>query len=541
MRRVFELGQALAAELDPQVVLERILEGAREITGARHAALGILNAQRTEFTEFRTSGVDEATRERIGDMPRGRGVLGVLINDPRPLRLKDVAAHPLSFGFPSAHPPMRTFLGVPIQIRGELWGNLYLAEKPNGEFDEMDEEMIVAFAGLAATAIDVARLYRVSELRRQELERAVRGFEAVRDVTVAIGGEAGFERVLELIAKRGRALIGSRSMLVMLREGDELVVVASAGATAPVTGVRLPISDSTSGEVFTAAKPVRIADVPAQLRIAAENLGVPGAHTGLLVPMLHRGRTLGVLAAFDHATDAAVFSAEDENLLDTFAVTAANAVAMAQSVEADRLRSSMAGADAERGRWARELHDETLQGLGGLRVLLAVSLRRGDAAEHEHAMRAAIAQIEQEIANLRAIIADLRPAALDELGLHAAIEALLDRRGSDDFVIVSDLRLPDPQTGGGRLSADLETTIYRLVQEALTNVARHASAQTVHVAVIASDGVVEVEVRDDGIGFVAAEAVSGFGLAGIRERVYLAGGTMSIDSGAHGTRLSVRL
>ncbi|MGI8800600.1 MAG: GAF domain-containing protein [Solirubrobacteraceae bacterium] len=541
MRRLFELGRALVPGLDQPSVLARILEAAREITGARYAALGILDEQRVELAQFRTVGLGEDAARRIGDLPRGHGVLGVLISDPRPLRLADVTAHARSCGFPADHPPMRTFLGVPIEIAGEAWGNLYLTDKEGGEFTAADEEAAVVLANWTATAIEAARLHETSERRREDLERAVRGLESIRDVALAIGGEAGFERVLDLIAVRGRALIESGSLLVMLRDGEELVLVASAGDALRVQGLRLSISDSTSGQVFERGRPERIADVPAELRIAAANLGVPNAHTGLLVPMLYRGRTLGVLAAFDSAEDAVPFTDEDEQLLGTFAAAAANAVAVAQHAESDRLRSSIAAADAERGRWARELHDETLQGLGALRIVLAVSLRRGDAQAHARAMGQAIDQIGQEIENLRGIIADLRPAALDELGLGPAIEALLDRRGHGDFEIVSDLRLPDPLIGDARLGADLETTVYRLVQEALTNVAKHARARLVHVAVVASDGDVEVEVRDDGVGFGAAAPTQGFGLAGMRERVDLAGGALTIASGEGGTRVHARL
>jgi signal transduction histidine kinase len=530
--RLFELSEVLVAELDQEAVLDQILDAAMEITGARYAALGILGPDRTEFAEFRTRGIDAGNRARIGELPRGHGVLGVLIDEQRTLRLDDVGEHPRSYGFPAGHPVMRTFLGVPVRIRGEAWGNLYLAEKAGGSFTEADEELIVVFAGWAATAIELARLHERSARRRHELERAVRGLESVRDVATAIGGESGFERVLELIAKRGRALIRSGSMLVMLREADELVVVAGAGDEDGVIGLRLSIADTACGQVFKSGQAEQF---------PAARLGVPQAHVGLLVPMSYRGRPLGVLAAFDSAGDLPGFSGDDEQLLAVFAATASNAVAMAQSVESDRLRSSMDAADHERGRWARELHDETLQGLGALRLLLSGALRTDERPAYAAATGEAIAQIEQEITNLRAIIADLRPAALDELGLRPALEALLERRGHNGYVILSDLRLPSPQSGDQRLAPDCESTVYRLVQEALANVSKHAKAKTVHVDVIADQGGVVVEIRDDGVGFDAEGETQGFGLTGMRERVYLAGGTFVLHSDAHGTCLRARL
>ncbi|MCW3032068.1 MAG: sensor histidine kinase [Solirubrobacterales bacterium] len=529
-------------ELDLSVVLDRLLLAAREITGARYAALGILNEQRSELEQFLTSGVDDETHRAIGDLPRGRGVLGELIEHPQPLRLEDVGEHPASYGFPAGHPPMHSFLGVPILIRGKAWGNLYLTEKQDGLFGEQDEEAASILADWAAVAIDNARTYELSERRREGAERAIRGLEATRDVAVAIGGEIALEHVLELIVKRGRALVGAMSLVIMLRDGEELVVHASAGHATDMRGTRLPIEGSTSGQVLKRRQAERVTDVEARLRIAPSEFGVIDAQTALLVPMVHRGDAVGILAAFDRGLDGSVFAEEDEQLLQIFAASAATAVALAQSVQADRLRSSLAAADAERRRWARELHDETLQSLAGLRVLLSAALRGDDLERVRGSMRQAIEQIEHEIANLRAIITELRPAALDELGLRIALEALLDRhREQNGFELDAELALPDPQATDERLDEDLETTVYRMVQEALTNVAKHARAERVRVAVSVFAGEVCIEVQDDGVGFETASLDGGFGLAGMRERAALAGGTLSFDSGKNGTLLRARL
>lgn len=451
MRRLLDAGRALVAELDPQAVLDRTLAAVREVTGARYAALGILNEQRTELELFLTLGIDEQTRVAIGDPPRGRGVLGVLIAEPRPLRLSDVGQDPRSFGLPAGHPAMHSFLGVPILIRGVAWGSLYLTEKQGGQFTAADEEAAVILADWAATAVENARVYRNSERRRVEHELAVRRLEAPRDV--ALGDDMGLERVVELIVQRGRELLDARTV----EEGNRL-------------------------------------------------------------------------------TD------DDEQLLRSFAASAATAVAIAHSVESDRLRSLMAAADAERSRWARELHDETLQGLGALRLLLAAARRRGDAKQADLTVEEAIEHIENEIANLHAIISDLRPAALDELGLRPALEALLERRSDHGaLTIASELLLPGPSAGVDRLEPDVESTIYRLVQEALTNVVKHAKARSVRVTVTASGDTVSIEVRDDGVGFPPDARGSGFGLVGMRERALLAGGTVTVDSGAEGTLVRARL
>ena len=256
--------------------------------------------------------------------------------------------------------------------------------------------------------------------------------------------------------------------------------------------------------------------------------------------MIARGEAVGVLAAFDRADDGK-FSDDDELLLTAFAASAANAVAMRRSVESDRLRSSIAAADAERTRWARELHDETLQGLGALRLLLSSARRSGELTRTALVVDEAIEQIEHEIENLHAIISDLRPASLDELGLRPALEALLDRRRQHTGLAVTmDLELPELVDGGG-LPPALESTIYRLVQEALTNVVKHARARSARVAVSTTASTVSIEVEDDGIGFSPDTKADGFGLEGMRERVFLVGGTLKVESSEHGTLVHVEL
>jgi signal transduction histidine kinase len=534
LRRLIDVGCGLLSQLEPEAVLDQVLETAREITGARYAALGILDRERRELERFITRGIDAETHRSIGDLPRGRGILGVLIDDPRPLRIPGVGAHAKSYGFPPGHPPMGSFLGVPVIVRGQAWGNLYLTEKEGAaEFDAVDEESVVILAAWAAIAIENARLYEAVAARRDELEQSARRLEASRAIAVAVGAEMELEKVLELIAKRGRALVEARSVVILLREGEDLVVAASAGVTERATGVRVPIASSTSGQVLESRTVQRIADVGSQLRISATRLGVTGAHTALLAPLVYRGRGLGVLAAFDRGADAEGFSGDDEATLHAFAASGATAVALAQTVQHERLRHSLDAAEAERRRWARELHDETLQGLGGLRVLLSSALRRVEEADVADLLREGVGQVEREIENLRAIITDLRPAALDELGLVPAIEALLARvRTVEGLTIESVLDLADDR---GRLAPELETTVYRLIQEALTNVAKHARADTVRVVVRTAGSRLEVEISDDGRGFERDAAVAGFGLAGMRERVELSGGELVIEPAPSGT------
>jgi signal transduction histidine kinase len=535
--RLLELGRALTAELRLDVVLERILATARELTGARYAALGILDERRRELEDFFTSGIDADGRRAIGHLPRGRGILGLLIDQPEPIRLDHVSAHPRSYGFPPGHPPMDAFLGAPIRIRGEAWGNLYLTEKEGGgPFDADDERSIVLLAEYAAIAVDNARLYARSEERGDELERAVRGLEASTDIALALGGETDLHRILELIAKRARALVEAEALLILLRDGDELCVAAHAGTGDPDPAAALPVEGSTSGRALTTQRPVRVDDVRDGLLVGADRLGLPDARSALLVPLVFRGRGLGVLAAFDHRGERATFDADDERALRSFAASAATAVATARTVEEQRLRDSLAAAEAERKRWARDLHDETLQGLGALKLALAASLR----AEPDRA-RAMVAEavdlLTAEIGGLRQIIADLRPAALDELGLEPAVRTLVTRVAEREGLAVRcTLALGDE-----RLAPEIETVAYRVVQEALTNVVKHAGAATVEVTARREDGGLRVVVADDGRGLAAGPAGGGFGLVGMRERAELAGGTLAVEDAAPGTRVTLTL
>ncbi len=318
-----------------------------------------------------------------------------------------------------------------------------------------------------------------------------------------------------------------------------MVVAASAGQATGSRGRRLPIRGSTPGQVLRGGTSRRVKDVASEFQVPISAVGLTEARTALLVPMSHRGEGIGVLVALDRGRDGAEFSADDERLLQTFAQSAANATAIKNGVEVERLRAAIAAADAERARWARELHDETLQALGGLRVLLASTLGRGDPAKKDEVVRQAIEHIELEIRNLREIIAELRPSLLDDMGLLPAIEALLDRRGNGTLRIERKLTLTT--AGAESLSPELETTVHRIVQEALTNVVKHARAGAVLVSIRTANGEVVIEVEGDGVGFDVGTQSDGFGLAGIRERVTLAGGTLSVESGDAGTLLRARL
>jgi signal transduction histidine kinase len=545
LQRLIDAGRALVSELDLEVLLERLLEVAAEITEAQYVALGILDPTKTSLERFVTRGIDAEGHRRIGDLPRGRGVLGLLITDPRPIRLSNVGSHPESYGFPPAHPPMRTFLGVPVRIRGEVFGNLYLTEKAGGrDFSDVDETSIVILADWAAIAIDNARLYTSAEQRRLDLERAVRGLEVTTAIARAVGGETDIDRVLELIVKRARALVDARGLTIMLSDGDELVVAATAGEVdEQLRGIRVPAGGTIASEVMRSGRPERISRESAGANLATAMLGIE-LESALVVPLAFRGQPLGVLTAIDRLDEGPQFNSEDQELLLSFAASAATAVHTARSVGEERLRLAIEGAELERQRWARELHDETLQGLGSLQLLLSSALRQPDAESREEAVRGTLEHIGREITNLRNLITELRPAELDELGLESALESLAHRREeTSGMKVAMDVDLGNGHAGAPRrLDSAIENTIYRLVQEGLSNAAKHAEAKRVDVRLHALPGAVELVIGDNGHGFDPHEHTAGFGLVGMRERVALGGGSFELESAeSEGTTLHVVL
>jgi signal transduction histidine kinase len=505
---------------DLEEVLRRVLGAAQELTGARYAALGLLNDERDALARFLTVGIDEDERQVIGDLPLGRGVLGELIANPRILRLADLARHPRSYGFPPGHPGMKTFLGGPIVIRGEIYGNIYLTEKAGGaEFDVADEELLRVLTEYAAIGIHHARRLDQLESRSDELERTVAALGATSEISRALAGEVDLDPILELVARRGRALVAARALVILLPDHDGLRVAHAAG--------ELP--DDLLGQTVAESS-------------LAGRLGLE-ADSGLYVPLAFRGRSLGMLVALDPLSGGPEFSSADEQLLTSFATTAAVAVSTAQALGAARQRERTAAAEAERRRWARELHDETLQGVAAVRVMLALS-RRADEAELRATVTHAADALQGEVDRLRDIIHDVRPSSLDDLGLMAAMEALVARHSHDGgpaLQLEVDL---DHEAGRApeRLHPDVETAIYRIAQEALRNALNHANAHTVAIAVAEIEGEVGVRVRDDGRGYDARAITSGFGLVSIRERVELLDGRLRLRSvPGEGTTLEARV
>jgi signal transduction histidine kinase len=489
LRRLLTVGRSLTPELDLDLVLTDVLETARELTGAGHAALGVLDDERRGLSQFHTA----------GDAPRPR--------EP-------------------AHPPAGNVLDTPIVIRGDVCGNLHLAEKRGAaDFDDDDLDVVVVLAGWAAIAIDSARLLGTSERRRQEHEHAVAATEATMDVALALGAETELAPILELIVARARTLVEADALLIWLVDGDELRLAASAGNATPLTDVVMPVATSTAGRTLRDGEPLRLADARRGLSVDPARFGLASVRGALIVPLIFRGHGLGVLTAFDRAGGDGTFSADDERALRAFAASAATAVATARTVERQRLRDTLAAAEAERRRWARDLHDGPLQGLSALLMLLS-RMRRTEPQHRDAILDETVSQLEHEITGLREVISDLRPAALDQLGLQAALRTLAER-----FTAANGLECTlELQLGERRLETEIETLAYRIVQEALTNVGKHAQAHAVRVALTPEHACLVLQVDDDGCGIPDASLrrPGGFGLTGMAERAELAGGSLDV-------------
>ena len=522
LRVLVDAGIALSSELSLDALLQRIVETAAQLTGARYAALGVIDRSGQALERFLTTGIDADTHAAIGDLPHGRGILGVLIREAETLRLHDLADDPRSVGFPRHHPPMRTFLGVPIVLRGVAYGNLYLTEKEGGEdFTEEDEELTQLLAAQAAVAIENARLYESST-------RWLGQLESLNEIGNALASEIELEPLLALVARRLRELVDARLVLIALPEGEALRLAAAEGDGAyGVVGMRLEFAGSKAGRVLERGRSERVDSVLEDPEIdqqAARRLGV---HSALYVPLIARGGGIGVVIAHDKSGPSPSFTDDDLRLAETLAARAAVAVDLSERVSRDAVRRVVAAQELERARLARELHDETGQALTS--ILLGLKPLEQTAATDE--ARAAVASLRELVVStlqeVRRLAVELRPSALDDFGLVTAVERL-----ADTFRDQSGLQVDlEAQLGEERLPRDVETALYRIIQEALTNIVKHAGASRVSILLTYRDGSVAAVVEDDGSGFdPSTTSDEGLGLAGMRERVGLVGGRLRVES-----------
>jgi two-component system, NarL family, sensor histidine kinase DevS len=521
LRVLVDAGIALTSELSLDVLLQRIVETAAELTDARHAALGVIDRSGSGLERFLTTGIDAETQAAIGELPRGRGILGVLIREAKPLRLHDIADDPRSVGFPRNHPPMRTFLGVPIVLRGVAYGNLYLAEKRNGaDFSPEDEELTQLLAAQAAVAIENARLYESST-------QWLRQVETLNEIGSALASEIELEPLLGLVAERLKELIDARLVLIALPDGaDGLRVTAAAGGT-DLVGTRLELGSTKVGRVLERGRTERVdvvVDDPEIDQRVARELGISSA---LYVPLAVRGRAIGVVAAHDKLGGDPRFGDGDARLAESLVARAAIAVDLSERVSRDALRRVVDAQEVERARLARELHDETGQALTSILLGLKGLEDAVESDEGRTAVSALRDLVVSTLQNVRRLAVELRPSALDDFGLVAALERLAATVGEQsDLVVDFESRLDDQ-----RLSAEAETAFYRIVQEALTNTVKHAQATRVSITLVRKGQAAVAVVEDDGAGFdPAATRPGALGLVGMQERLALVGGRLSVES-----------
>ncbi len=536
LRDLFEASIALNSELSLEALLQKIVETAATLTGARYAALGVIDESGGSLERFVTTGLDEETYDAIGDLPRGRGILGVLIRDARPLRLDRLGDDPRSVGFPPNHPPMESFLGVPVLMRGIAYGNLYLTEKQGGEsFTAEDEEIVTLLATQAAVAIENARLY-------ESATRWSRQLESLHEIVRSMVGEIELDRLLQLVCLRVRELIGARIAFVALadRDGDlEIAAIESVEAGAEsLLGHRLSRDLSKVGRVLQRRQSARIDSLLDDPEVAQDEARAIKARTGLYVPLVAGGSALGVIAVHDKLGGDARFSDEDLRLVEIFGARAAVAVSLSERVARDTVRRVVDAQESERRRLALELHDETGQALTS--ILLGVSSIRA-AQSDEEAERAEAdvrSLVVQALQDVRALAVELRPAALDDFGLVPALERLgetFSERSGIETVVQANVQ--------ERLSPEVEITLYRVVQEALTNVVKHSGAEHVSIVISNREGSVAATIDDDGRGFDNAEVrQDALGLLGMRERLALVGGTLEVESSAgSGTTIAAQV
>ena len=523
LRALFSASLAVSSELSLDALLHRILEAAAELTGARYAALGVIDASGSELEQFFTHGVDVDMRAEIGSLPRGRGILGVLIREAKPLRLHDLTHDPRSVGFPPGHPPMRSFLGVPIMLRGVAYGNLYLTEKQDGEdFTDEDEETLALLAGQAAVAIENARLYEAST-------RWSRQLQSLEEVGNALATETDLKRLLDLVVRRLRELVGAEIVALTLPTGaDELRFAAAAGETAQdLLGEAISRSGSKSGRVLARRQSERSDSILDDPEVDHETTRRLGVRTGMWVPLIARDRVIGVLEIHDKEGPDPRFSDDDLRLAETFAARAAVAVELSHRVAQDALRRVVQAQELERRRLARELHDETGQAL----TSILLGLKPLEEALADHPARAGLAELREQVVSalqdVRRLAVELRPSVLDDFGVVAALERLAETFGEQTGIRVDF----HSALGEARLPSDVETALYRVVQESLTNIAKHANAHNVSVSVARRDNAVAATIEDDGAGFDPRSVrEDGIGLIGMRERLALIDGRLHVES-----------
>ncbi|PVZ06267.1 GAF domain-containing sensor histidine kinase [Actinomycetospora cinnamomea] len=529
---LFSSMTSIAEGLDLDATLYRIVEAATTLVDARYGALGVLDEEGVGLARFVYTGLDDDARRRIGDLPRGHGLLGELIRHPEPLRLADLHEHVSSSGFPPHHPPMRTFLGVPVRVRGTVFGNLYLTEKRDGEFTAEDEAVMVALAAAAAVAVDNARLHQDTQRLVAEAQRRQRWLEASSEITTQVLAGADPSEALVLAAERAAELTDALGAVITtppatVADGDvapPVRVTVSVGVEDRLpTGARIALE----GSPLTTVARTRVPRVEDDLVLAVDGeerrLG-----PALLVPLDGTDVITGVLVVVRRPGAGGV----DVEGLSTVASFADQAALVLRLAESQRARRQLDVA-TDRERIAADLHDHVLQRLFALGLgLQATQARLRAHPEAAHRVNDAVDQIDGIVRDIRTSIFDLHAVgdapglggrlrgAVAEMSAHVATEPVVRLSGAVDTV---------PE----KLAVQVEA----VVREGVSNAVRHGAAGSV-VVTVSVDDVLAVDVTDDGVGI--PDHVARSGLVNLAARARALGGDASVGRRAtgSGTRLT---
>jgi signal transduction histidine kinase len=524
LRTLLDAVVAVGSGLELPATLRRIVQAATELVDARYGALGVIGPER-KLIEFVYTGLDEEARRRIGHLPEGHGILGLLIAEPKPLRLHDLAEHPASYGFPPNHPPMRSFLGVPVLAAGEVFGNLYFTEKRGGDFTADDEAAVQALAAAAGVAVENSRLF-------EETRRRQRWLEASGEITTSLLSGIDPDDALGQVAARARELAGADAAMIALvdRQAPEqaLLVTVAVGADAEkFRGSRMPIDDSIAGRVYRSGVMETVTDVSQEPGGAGWS-GPVVYGPGLFVPLSGGGKALGTLVAVNRAGRAG-FAPDTVAVTSSFAGQAALALQLA---EARRAELQLAVYE-DRDRIARDLHDHVIQRLFASGMALEGLSKQVASAAIQGKLQRTVDDLDQTIREIRSTIFALQAGPDEAAGLQLRLVAVVGEATSGSGIV------PDVSVSGPidtLVPVEVGKQALAVIREALSNVVRHAQAEHASVTATAGD-TLRIEVTDDGVGIPPGGRRSG--LSNLADRAAALDGQMQVLPGpdGRGTRL----